>query len=97
MIGAPNVGGDPNIGAVTGGAANADGGGGAANVVGGGAESGCVALGNCTRCALASSASMVTSAAAMNRRNDFNGSTVSGAREKTGIPTSAQHGRGAGN
>jgi hypothetical protein len=85
-------------GGVTGGAANADdAGGGAANVVGGGAESGCVAVGNCTRCACASSASIKSVAAAVNRTSEFNGLAVSGAREKTGFRPARSSGAGASN
>lgn len=96
VTGVPYAGGDVKSGGVTGGAANAEeAGGGAANVVGGAAESGCVAVGNCTRCDLASSANRITSAATMNRTNAFNTSTK-WRHEKRPRPTSAQPGRGGG-
>ena len=82
-------------GGVTGGAANADdAGGGAANVVGGGAESGCVAVGNCTRCACASSANIKSVAAAVNRTSGFNGLAVSGREKRPGSDQRAVRARG---
>ena len=72
-----------NSGGVTGAAANAEfAGGGAANVVGGAAASGCVAVGNCTRCAVASCANTISKRGSEDSYERFNGPTAMGSVRK---------------